>query len=216
MQTSIHEKAPWHLEFNNGLIPVLETPSGDLIKESAIIAQIAIEAGGDQGVQLIPKDPIAAAKMRLEIEAFKNKITPLWSVLWPAGEYVGMDDAATDKFGKEILPYWESLCAKTSDDKWLFGTAEPTLLDVTAAPFFEIIYCAQFGVLSNVTDRLNVKQNAPNLLKYVERWQAHPLIHPQRMRVKAANAHWVRSRGWEKGVKAQLSIEILESGAFDD
>jgi hypothetical protein len=35
------------------------------------------------------------------------------------------------------------------------------------------------------------------------------------MRQKAANAHWERSRGWEKGVKCQLSIDVLE-GVFDE
>jgi len=139
--------------------------------------------------------------MRVEIEAFKGKITPLWGILWPSTEYVGSDDAANDKFAKEILPIWEAMCAKATDGKWLFGTEEPTLLDVNAAPFFEVLYNAQFGVMSNMTDRLKLKENAPNLIKYVERWQSHPLIKPQRMRVKAHNAHWEKSRKAPKGVK---------------
>lgn len=68
MQMDCNEKAQWHLDFNNGFVPVLETPQGDLIKESAIVAQIAIETAGDKGVALIPKDPIQAAKMRVEME----------------------------------------------------------------------------------------------------------------------------------------------------
>jgi glutathione S-transferase len=34
----LNQKAQWHLDFNGGMVPVLETPQGDLIKESAIIA----------------------------------------------------------------------------------------------------------------------------------------------------------------------------------
>ena len=59
------------------------------------------------------------------------------------------------------------MCCKTSDENWLFGYSEPTLLDVYVAPFFEILYLWQEGVMSNVTDRLELAKNAPNLIKYV-------------------------------------------------
>ena len=113
---------------------------------------------------MIPKDPVEAAKMRLEIEGFKNKIALFWPIIYPS---IGTDPVPIDKFGAELLPIWEAMCAKTSDDKWLFGTAEPTLLDVFTAPFFEILYLWQDGVMSNVTDRLELAKNAPNLIKYV-------------------------------------------------
>lgn len=86
---------------------------------------------------MVPKDPVEAAKMRLEIEGFRNKMSLFWPVIHPS---VGTDLTTIDKFGAELLPVWEAMCAKTSDDKWLFGTAEPTLLDVYSAPFFEILY----------------------------------------------------------------------------
>ena len=34
----LNDKAQWHLDFNNGFIPVLETPAGDLIPESGIVS----------------------------------------------------------------------------------------------------------------------------------------------------------------------------------
>ena len=75
--------------------------------------------------------------MRLEIEGFKNKMTTLFPIIYPS---IGTDPVTIDKFGAELLPVWETMCAKTSEDKWLFGTSEPTLLDVYTAPFFEILY----------------------------------------------------------------------------
>ena len=148
------------------MVPILETPAGDLIRESGVISQLAVELGKDQGVELVPKDPIAAAKMRLEIEAFRNKTSIFWPVIYPA---VGTDLVAIDKFGAELLPIWEAMCAKYSDDKWLFGTSEPTLLDVYTAPFFEILFnwLSPDSVMSNVTDRLELSKNAPHLIKYV-------------------------------------------------
>lgn len=50
----LNEKAPWHVEFNGGMVPVLETPAGDLIKESGIIAIFAHEHGVKSGVDLFP------------------------------------------------------------------------------------------------------------------------------------------------------------------
>ena len=40
----LNEKAEWHQELNGGFIPVLETPAGDLIPESDIVTQYAIES----------------------------------------------------------------------------------------------------------------------------------------------------------------------------
>ena len=40
------EKAQWHLDFNGGLIPVLESPDGTLINESGFIAEFANEFAG--------------------------------------------------------------------------------------------------------------------------------------------------------------------------
>ena len=75
----LNEKAKWHVDFNGGMVPVLETRPDELIKESGIAAQFACEvAGPDKGVELIPKDPIAAAKMRVVIEDCGKHLMPLF------------------------------------------------------------------------------------------------------------------------------------------
>lgn len=158
VQTNMDTKGPankgdWHLKHNGGIIPILETPAGDLINESGVISHFAVEHGKDQGLALIPSDPIAAAKMRLEIEAFHSKTPILRPIMYPSR---GTDNVIIDKFGAEGLPAWEALCAKATGDKWLFGTDEPTLLDVHTAPFMELIYLWQDSVMSNVTDRLEL------------------------------------------------------------
>ena len=39
------------MDFNNGFIPVLETPAGDLIPESGIVTNYALDAAGpNQGL----------------------------------------------------------------------------------------------------------------------------------------------------------------------
>jgi len=107
---------------------------------------LAIELRSNSGIDLIPKDPIAAAKMRLEIEAFNSKANGFWPIIYH-NYNIGTDTDVIDKFGAELLPHWEAIAAKATDDKWLFGTPEPTLMDVMICPFFEILYLWQEGVM---------------------------------------------------------------------
>ena len=61
----LNNKGKWHLDLNGGMIPVLETPAGDQIIESGVVALFATEYAADSGLKLIPSDPIQAAKMRV-------------------------------------------------------------------------------------------------------------------------------------------------------
>ena len=42
-EVDLNEKAQWHLDANGGASPLLETPAGDLIPESGVIMQWALE-----------------------------------------------------------------------------------------------------------------------------------------------------------------------------
>ena len=44
-----------------------------MIPESAVIVQYAIEANKDKGIELIPADPLDAARMRIKMEQFSSK-----------------------------------------------------------------------------------------------------------------------------------------------
>ena len=48
-------KAQWHIDFNGGCTPVLEAPSGEMLKESGVISQFASDyAKGEDGIPLFP------------------------------------------------------------------------------------------------------------------------------------------------------------------
>jgi len=173
----LNNKAEWHLNFNGGFVPILETPAGDLIKESSVIMMYAHEAGTGS---TIPKDPIQAAKMRLEMEAFNGKTSSFVAMLYSGGQDAKTIDEKTDAFAKD-LPYWEDMCRR-SEGKFLFRTDEPTLLDVHVAPYFEKLAYFDGSVNQNCFDRLDVHNNGKHILEYVKRWQAHELIHPYRQR----------------------------------
>jgi len=50
-------KAEWHKAFNEGLIPILESPDGTMVNESGVIANFAIDfAPEGQGMKLWPHE----------------------------------------------------------------------------------------------------------------------------------------------------------------
>ena len=38
----MNDKADWHKEFNNGFVPILEVPSGEMFPESNIVADFGL------------------------------------------------------------------------------------------------------------------------------------------------------------------------------
>lgn len=57
---------------------------------------------------------------------------------------------------------------------------------------------------------INFKENAPKFCAYMEKFRSHPTFAPYVFAEKAVHAHTKRAKSWEKGVKCQLSAEILE------
>ena len=81
---NLGDKAQWHVDFNGGQTPILETPEGSMLKESGVISQFASDyAKGEDGIPLYPSEAhpsdlsasMASAKMRLDCQAF-DKFLP--------------------------------------------------------------------------------------------------------------------------------------------
>ena len=65
VEMNTQEKADWFVEANGGTVPLLETPTGEFLTESAILMTFAEEYAPDTGIKLIPSDANAEAKKRL-------------------------------------------------------------------------------------------------------------------------------------------------------
>ena len=75
VMVDMNDKAQWHKDFNGGMVPVLEAPNGTMIPESAIAMQYALDsAPANQGVNLIPEDPLRAAEMRVAMQNFDKNV----------------------------------------------------------------------------------------------------------------------------------------------
>ena len=54
---NLGDKAQWHLDFNNGFVPILESPEGTMINESAVISAFASDfAKTTDGIKLWPSE----------------------------------------------------------------------------------------------------------------------------------------------------------------
>lgn len=171
----------------------------------------AEEYAKDSGVKLIPSDPVAAAKMRIEMAKFD----PTMSSVWPLYVTRFADESKIQDFKESSLAKWEALAAKAGDN-WLFGTAEPTMLDVHVGAFWDGLYThlTNDGIYNSLREKVDVTNSAPNWVAYVERFRAHPQLNRYRFRKLAVEKHGVRSAGWDKDKKCQLSLAVLE-GVFE-
>ena len=82
--------------------------------------QLAIELGQNKGVDLVPRDPFAAAKMRLEIERLQPLLNGFYGVYMTRGE-----DPEKNALLIPTLAEFARMIKK-ADGKFLFGTDEPT------------------------------------------------------------------------------------------
>lgn len=84
-EVDLDQKAQWHVDFNGGSAPVLETTAGKLVPESGIIQQWALEQNPNGGIQLIPSDPLEAAKMRVRMDKFGKTLPGLFPTILSRG-----------------------------------------------------------------------------------------------------------------------------------
>ena len=167
----------------------------------------AHDAGGSSGAHLIPKDPIAAAQMRLKIEDFNKFLSNLFPIFGSRGQ----KPEAIDNFAEKGLPGMEKFCADANGG-WLSQESTPSFLDVHCSPFLEMLCMWENSAMGKVFEQLDVQNKAPHMVAYVKRWREHPDIKPTRMSKLVSDRHWERTLSWPEGEKCQLSIEVLHGG----
>jgi glutathione S-transferase len=102
----LQKHAQWHLDFNGGLVPILELPSGKLIPESGIIIAFAEEAGKNDH-KLIPSDPVVAADMRIAMNKFESVFDDSF---WGVYNTRHQDAEKLTYFKENGLKHFEEMC----------------------------------------------------------------------------------------------------------
>jgi len=78
------------------------------------------------------------------------------------------------------------------------------MLDIHVGTLWDYIclrLTSEADIFNDVRGLIDVKNTAPNLLAYVERFRAHAQLHNYRFRKLAVEKHGIRAAGWPKEEK---------------
>lgn len=159
---NLRDKPDWFLEKNPlGLVPTLETPSGQVIYESLITCEYLDEVYADN--KLLPSDPFEKAQQKIMMDQF-SKVTPYFYKI-PMGRRNGDDVSALEgelqgKFAK-LNEHLEKIKSN------FFAGDSITMIDYMMWPWFEIL---EMPELKHCLD------GTPELKKWVEHMFEDPTV----------------------------------------
>ena len=140
--------------------------------------------------------------MRVEMDRCQQLLQPMFQVYGSRGENAEKN--------KALAPSIKAYADLVKNGTYMFGTEEPTLLDVHFMPFIETYVDWKDSCMANVLADSDYEQHGKALEAYVAKFRAHPLIAKSvPMNTHAARVHWERTRGWEKESKCQLTVDYL-------
>lgn len=213
VETDLRVKAKWHQEINGGLVPLLETPDGRIVFESAVLAEFAWNYGGDKGMPIWPHQAapgdlaaaMATAAMRLEIVKIDKLINEnFWGALLSRFQ----DEEKVAKL-KAALPQFEEFTKTNLNGKNFFGGDAPMYLDFHCCPVFERLVLLENSPWQHGWDALDVGNTCPTLCELVKRWREHPVMKLVVVKKECNDKHLEHWLTKEPGVKAQLSLDYL-------
>ncbi|XP_056465346.1 glutathione S-transferase omega-1-like [Gadus chalcogrammus] len=159
---NLKEKPDWFLEKNPlGLVPTLETPSGQVIYESPITCEYLDEVYPDN--KLLPSDPFEKAQQKMMLECY-SKVVPYFYKI-PMGKRSGEDVSALEGELKEKLAKLNEHL-KTKKSNYMAGDSI-TMIDYMMWPWFERMEGMQ---LKHFLD------GTPELKKWTERMLEDPAV----------------------------------------
>ncbi|XP_048060845.1 glutathione S-transferase omega-1-like isoform X2 [Megalobrama amblycephala] len=127
---SLKNKPDWFLEKNPlGLVPTLETQSGQVIYESPITCDYLDEVYPQK--KLLPSDPFERAQQKMLLEYFSKVIANFYKISRAKGEDVS---AFEEEFKEKLSQLNETLVKKKTK---FFGGDSITMIDYMMWPWFE-------------------------------------------------------------------------------
>uniref|UniRef100_A0A8C1ZAT5 Glutathione S-transferase omega n=1 Tax=Cyprinus carpio TaxID=7962 RepID=A0A8C1ZAT5_CYPCA len=147
---NLKNKPDWFLEKNPlGLVPTLETPSGQVIYESPITCEYLDEAYPEK--KLLPSDPFERAQQKMLLEHFSKVIPYFYKI--PVSKAKGEDVSALEAELKEKLAQFNEILANKKTQ--FFGGDSITMIDYMMWPWFERMEMIDLKHCLDDTPRLN-------------------------------------------------------------
>ncbi|XP_006630819.1 glutathione S-transferase omega-1 [Lepisosteus oculatus] len=174
---NLKDKPDWFLEKNPfGLVPVLETPAGQVIYESPITCEYLDEVY--PGRKLIPSDPYEKAQQKMLLEHF-SKLTPYFYKI-PMAQKNGEDTSEMEGELKLKLGKFNEILSKKKSK--FFGGDAVSMIDYMIWPWFERI---------EILSLKHCLDSSPELTSWTERMMEDPAV-------KAASTDTETCRGFYK------------------
>lgn len=174
-------KAKWFTDINEGKVPIVETPAGDIIHESQVVIDFAEKYGGDNGLRLFSKDPVKEALQRMDIIAH-DKVIPHYYYFYMAKTQEQIDEAVKN-YKEKLVKGEEWLKGKLGENKYI-GGEEPSAVDLNVFPILQKGVLFEHTVMKDVFDAIGYKDIAPTCIAYVYRMREHPLLKDHVMKLK--------------------------------
>ncbi|XP_062319772.1 glutathione S-transferase omega-1-like [Osmerus eperlanus] len=157
---NLKDKPDWYFEKNPlGLVPTLETASGQVIYESPITCDYLDEVYAEK--KLLPADPFEKAQQKMMLENF-SKITPYFYKI-PMGRTKGEDVSTLVKELKEKFNQLNDTLGKQK----FYGGNSITMIDYMMWPWFERL---------EMFDLKQCLDGTPELKKWTERMMEDPTV----------------------------------------
>ena len=211
----LREKAEWHKAINGGLVPVLETPDGTTIYESAVIAELASNYQPGQGIPVWPHEAkpgdlqasMQTAQMKLQMLKFDKLVNGnFWGPL--LSRFQNEEKVAQLK---TVIPEFEQFVVDNLKGNKFFGGDDPMYLDIHCYPILERMVLLENSPWQHGWEALDLKSQIPTIVDYVKRFREHPLMKPHCVNKDFNDKHLEHWLTKEPGVKAQLSNEYLKT-----
>jgi glutathione S-transferase len=148
----------------SGEVPTIKSPKGDLIYESEICAEYLNAMS--RRANLVPGDPVLAARMRLACKRFNDVIGPCYGLLMNQDPKADQEKADTIK--AKLAKFAEVI---DKDAKYCFGN-KLTLADVHVGPFLfrfkaTLTHYRGFDIFADQAMEARLKSLAENIIEHV-------------------------------------------------
>lgn len=197
---NLDDKSDWHKEMNRGgQVPMLEIPDGNIYRQPNYMCKYALQRQMDNknkygGMQLVPNDDAINEEQKIGQTDYDYLVDEFIKNYLKKGD----DPEMVTKFVKDYLPKHEAYASKymkadpSTPMKYLAGTDDLTMADMTYAPFWEMLYMMQeagpFDL--NVWRAIDLEKNAPCMWRYINTFREHPAIKPHRMNKDISFKYW--------------------------
>lgn len=179
------KKAQWHLDFNNGFLPVLEAPSGDMVNESGVLMEMASTlAPKGQGLPLWPHEAEAEGDLAANMETGKHRLLmqefDKYSIMGFYGAYISNFSADEKKEGyKNLFVKGEEFVTKHKGPHgWMHKYENPMMLDISIMTMLERATGLTGGAFNDKVADLNIVETYPEVHAFVKRMQEHKVMGP--------------------------------------